>query len=342
MIPMFDCKLVRAVVVFGLFACLPGCYYMQAARGQLEVMSKREPIDELIGTSDTPTELATRLQLVVEARQFSIDQLKLPNNDSYRSYADLERDFVVWNVFAAPEFSLKPKQWCFPVVGCVNYRGYFSESAARRAAAKLKDKGHDVAVGGVVAYSTLGKFSDPVLSTMMRWDDVDLVAVMFHELAHQQLYVEGDSEFNESFASAVEEFGVQRWLSSRGDEDELGAYRDRRELRERLMQLIALARSQLEEIYSSSIGRDQLRLRKQTRIEQLTDDLDLELERSGRQTPDWLSDGLNNARLASLALYDARVPEFRDLLATCDADIECFYAAAKRLADGERDISNRK
>lgn len=342
MIPMFDPRLFRAVVVVGLIASLSGCYYMQAVRGQLEVMNRREPIEELIGASDTPAGLAERLELVRDARQFSIVELKLPDNDSYRSYADLERDYVVWNVVAAPEFSLEPVHWCFPVAGCVNYRGYFSEAAADAKAAKLKAAGNDVAVGGVAAYSTLGKFSDPVLNTMMHWEDVDLVATLFHELAHQKLYVKDDTEFNESFATAVEEFGIERWLTSREIEGELDAYRERRELRQRLMQLIIEAREPLEKIYSSGIDVEDMRSQKQQRFAKLTADLNLEIETSGREAPDWLGEGLNNARLASVSLYQNRLPEFRALLAECDDDIECFYAAATDLADSGRDVSNRK
>ena len=172
---------------------------------------------------DTSPELAARLRLVQEARQFSVDELGLPDNKSYRTYADIERDFVIWNVIAAPEFSTQPKTWCFPVAGCVGYRGYFSQDGARRESEKLKAKGFDVVVGGVAAYSTLGKFNDPVINSMMNWDDVELVGVLFHELAHQVLYVKGDTGFNESFATAVEEFGVHcgglnraaRWMTSR-------------------------------------------------------------------------------------------------------------------------------
>jgi len=341
MIPMFGYKLARAVVVAGIVASLSACYYMQAARGQFEVMNKRESIDDVINASETPAELSKRLELVKEVRQFSIDELGLPDNDSYRSYADIKRDYVVWNVFAAPEFSLQPKRWCFPVAGCVNYRGYFSEDAARRKADQLRDD-YDVAVGGIAAYSTLGRFSDPVLNTMMHWEDTDLVAVLFHELAHQVLYVKGDSGFNESFATAVEEFGLERWLSSRDQQSELTGYRERQALNERLMKHVEQARLDLEAIYSSSIGAEEMRLRKKDRINQLHSDLSNELERCGRESPAWLGEGLNNARLASMNLYHGRLPEFRTLLADCDDDLECFYAAASDLADRERDVPHRK
>jgi len=331
MISMFDRKLLRAVVIAGSLVWVSGCYYMQAASGQLEVMNKREPIADIVNASGTSTELAARLRLVSTARQFAIDELGLPDNDSYRSYADIGRDYVVWNVFAAAEFSLDPKRWCFPIAGCVSYRGYFSEDAAHKKAARLKSDGYDVAVGGVVAYSTLGKFSDPVLNTMMRWENSDLIAVMFHELAHQVLYVKDDSEFNESFATAVEEFAMERWLTSRNQESKLAAYRERREFRQRLMQYVEAARADLQAIYSSAIDGQQMRVQKQQRLSRLTKDLNAEIDASGRKAPAWLDDNLNNARLASMNLYHGRLAEFRALLADCNNDIRCFYAAAHRL-----------
>lgn len=337
MISMFGRRLARVAIAAGLLVSLAGCYYMQAARGQLELMRKREAIDDLIDARAIPEELAGRLRLVQDARAFSIADLGLPDNDSYRSYADIERDYVVWNVVAAPEFSLRAKRWCFPVAGCVNYRGYFSERAAHREAARLAARGYDVAVRGVAAYSTLGKFSDPVLNTMMAWDDIDLVAVMFHELAHQVLYVKGDSGFNESFASAVEEFGVERWLASRTSDQDYELYRQRRQSRQRVMQIAAAARSDLEEIYSALSDDQQKRLRKQQRLERLTLDLSAELEARGHATPTWLRSGLNNARLASLILYHGRLPEFRQLLANCNGDIQCFYSRARELAEAASD-----
>ena len=305
---------------------------MQAARGQLELMNKREPIDELIAANSTPDELTARLQLVLEARQFSIDELHLPDNDSYRSYANLERDYVVWNVFAAPEFSIEAKSWCFPVVGCVSYRGYFAEDDARRKAMQLREEGFDVAVGGVAAYSTLGKFSDPVLNTMMHWDDTDLIAVMFHELAHQLLYIKDDSAFNESFATAVEEIGIERWLAARGQELEFENYRDKHELRKRLIQHIESAREELTEVYASSLDVEEMRARKSDRLSRLSQALTGEFDPRGDETPGWVNENLNNARLASMSLYHGRLAEFRELFAQCDQDIQCFYDRAKALS----------
>jgi predicted aminopeptidase len=313
-------------------AALPGCYYAQAARGQGELSRKRQPIEDVLASEDTSPELAARLQLVQEARQFAIDELGLPDNDTYRTYADIEREYVVWNVFAAPEFSLQAKTWCFPIVGCVSYRGYFAREDAERKAQQLAEQGYDVIVGGVAAYSTLGKLRDPVLSSMMNWDDVELVAVLFHELAHQVLYIRDDTAFNESFATAVEEFGVLRWLQSRGLEHKADAYFARRLLREDLMGLVATAREDLEAIYAADTDTDEKRAAKSARLETLRQDAAERLEQAGRDPGSWISGELNNARLVSMSLYEGRLPEFRALLESCDGDIECFYEESRRLA----------
>jgi len=322
----------RVVLLVLCLTTLSGCYYIQAAKGQWELTRKREPIEEILGREDVSPELAARLQLVREARQFAIDELGLPDNDTYRTYADIERDYVLWNVFAAPEFSMQAKTWCFPVAGCVAYRGYFSQDRAEREAARLADDGYDVAVGGVAAYSTLGKLKDPVLSTMMNWDDTQLVAVLFHELAHQVLYVKGDSGFNESFATAVEEFGVRRWLESRGQSAEFDKYVSRRELRQELMGLVAIARDELQEVYDGALDDEKKREIKTERLARLTIDVAATLSREGRDPSNWLSGELNNARLASMILYEGRLPEFRALLADCGQSIECFYDKSRSLA----------
>jgi predicted aminopeptidase len=306
---------------------------MQAARGHMDIMNKRRPVGVVIQDADSPEVLKQRLLLVDEARQFSIDELYLPDNDSYRSYADLERDYVVWNVFAAPEFSLQSRTWCYPVAGCVSYRGYFSRDAAERRAEKLRQDDYDVVVGGVTAYSTLGRFSDPVLNTMMRWSDIDLVAVLFHELAHQQLYVKNDSEFNESFATAVEEIGIERWLSSRGETERLAEYRDKREFRHRLMQHVQSTRSELKALYESDIGKDEMRQRKQEIFHRLKMTAQKEVNKAGRQNPNWLNSPLNNASLIPLSLYQGRLSEFREMLEQCEDDLRCFYDRAEALAE---------
>ncbi len=324
--------MLRFVSILVLLLPLSGCYYMQAVKGQLELNSKREPIDEVLQDEGTLPELAARLRLVQEAREFSVEELSLPDNKSYRTYADIEREFVIWNVVAAPEFSTQPRTSCFPVAGCVGYRGYFSRDDALRESEKLTAQGFDVEVGGVAAYSTLGRFNDPVVSSMMNWGDVQLIGVVFHELAHQVLYVKGDSGFNESFATAVEEFGVQRWLESRGQVDDIAAYRDARQLRQDLMALVAVARMELDELYTSDIDDEDKRRQKKTRLHLLGEDAAALLQRNGRDGTNWLNGQLNNARLVSMTLYEGRLPEFRALFDQCEQDFECFFDESRALA----------
>ncbi|MGI9202072.1 MAG: aminopeptidase [Woeseiaceae bacterium] len=312
---------------------LSGCYYMQAASGQMEINRKREPIDEVLAAESTPEQLASQLQLVVQARQFSIDELGLPDNGSYRSYADLERDYVVWNIVAVPEFSLQARTWCYPVVGCVSYRGYFSYDKAANLAGKLRGDGFDVALGGVAAYSTLGRFDDPILNTMTHWGEDDLVAVMFHELAHQVLYVKDDTEFNESFATAVEEIGMERWLASRQQSDKLAAWRARRALRAEFTQLVALLRNELDVLYSSSLPAEEMRPKKRALLEQFAETSQQLYADASQNPPRWLDTELNNARLVSTTLYHGRLQEFRDLLDDCSGEMTCFYNAATRLSE---------
>lgn len=312
---------------------IEGCYYMQAIRGHAELMSRRRPVAEVIEDASVPDEIRDRLALVAEARDFAVSELLLPDNDSYRTYADLERDFVVWNVFAAPEFSLMAKTWCYPVAGCVAYRGYFSEAAARKLGDRLQTDGYDVAIGGVSAYSTLGRFADPVLNTMMRWSDLELVSTLFHELAHQKLYVKGDSAFNESFASAVAEIGLSRWLASRSAAGEHASYQARRELRKLILAEVSKTRDHLKKLYESDVGDDAKRTRKREILDELSAKADKILLQASSASGNWLASPLNNARLVSLNLYEGRLDAFKTLLADCDESISCFYARAESLAE---------
>ncbi len=321
---------------------MSSCYYVQATRGQIEVLSKREPIDEILAEPGTEAELRRRLRLVQDARRFSVDELRLPDNRSYRSYSDLERDFVVWNVFAAPEFSLDAREWCYPIVGCVSYRGYFSQQAANREAGKLAKKGFDVAVGGVPAYSTLGNFNDPVLNTMMRWDDIKLVSTLFHELAHQVLYIKDDTAFNESFATAVEEIGIERWLAANGRPGDMADYRAGKALHRRLVELVDAARDDLADYYGRNIDSDAKRELKSARLEQVAADARAELRAAGRSENHWLTGELNNARLLPMSLYDGQVPAFLALYADCGYELPCLYAEAAQIAELEREERNAR
>lgn len=312
---------------------LEGCYYVQAMRGHMDVMGRSRSVADVLSDPGAPQSLKERLELVQEARGFSVEELHLPDNKSYRSYADLERDFVVWNVLAAPEFSLQAKQWCFPVAGCVAYRGYFAERAARTEAGKLSERGYDVAVGGVSAYSTLGRFSDPLLNTMMRWSDTDVIATLFHELAHQKIYVKNDTQFNESFATAVAEIGVERWFAARKEAGLLGVYLERKALRRQVLQRVEDAKIRLAALYDSDADEAEMRRRKGLVLDELSRDVDGLLSPSGMTASTWFGGTLNNARLVSLGLYEGWLPAFRELYKDCNGKMACFYDTARELAD---------
>ncbi|MET0334397.1 MAG: aminopeptidase, partial [Rhizobacter sp.] len=209
------------VLAAGVVCLTSGCstlgYYAQAAGGHFSVLNKAKPVPEWLADDSTAPPLKERLALSQRMRDFAVTELKLPDNASYRRYADLGRPAAVWNVVAAPELSLTLKTWCFPVVGCVGYRGYYDKAAADEAAAELRAQGFEAVVQAIPAYSTLGKlpgdyFSDPLLNTFLRWSEGDLAHLIFHELAHQVAYANGDTMFNESFATAVERIGGSRWL----------------------------------------------------------------------------------------------------------------------------------
>ncbi len=328
--------MLRAVALVLLLGALQGCgtlYVAQAARGQFGVMNARRPIPAVIVDQKTPAELRARLEEVSAARDFASRELGLPDNSSYRSYADLRRNFVVWNVVATPEFSVEPQRWCFPIVGCVAYRGYFSEKRARAFAANLQARGFDVVVGGVPAYSTLGKFADPVLNTMLGYGDSELASILFHELSHQVVYVAGDSEFNEAFAVTVERAGLARWLKLRGREDQLDRFKVSRARQLQFVALFARKRAELAHLYAEKIPKEEMRARKKTIFASLEAEMGELAKQYGRSgSLNWIKEGLNNAHLASVATYFDCVPGFERLLEAQDGDMTKFYAAVRELA----------
>jgi predicted aminopeptidase len=337
MLPDASCR-ARLVLLAVLLPLLSGCYVAQAARGHWAVMRARQPISALLVAPDTAAPLRTRLQQITVIREFASRELLLPDNSSYRSYADLGRPYVVWNVVATPELSLQPRQWCFPIAGCVAYRGYFSEAAARRFAAQLADRGDDVAVFGVAAYSTLGRFSDPVLNTMTGYGQLELAGVIFHELAHQKLYVAGDSAFNEAFATTVEEQGLARYAARHATTAALAAWNARRERAAALNRLVGETGQRLRALYSGGAAVADKRAARQQELAALGAHI-RELEarggfRSGLH--EWLDGGLNNAHIAAFATYRERQPVFQELFKRAGGDFASFYAAAEELATQRR------
>ena len=234
-------------------AAIGGCsslgYYAQSIDGHFAMLRAARPIPEIVADPGTAEPLKQRLQRAQQIRAFASRELGLPENGSYRSYADLQRPFVVWNVFAAPELSLDLKQWCSPVVGCATYRGYFERDAAERAAVELRAEGYEVNVAGVPAYSTLGWFSDPLLNTFIGGTEGQLAGLVFHELAHQVVFVGGDTTFNESFATAVEREGVRRWLNANGSDASRKAYAEFAQRRSGFLNLLLQYRGLLFQNY---------------------------------------------------------------------------------------------
>jgi predicted aminopeptidase len=324
----------RALVVALICTLNAGCYVIQTAHGQLSLMSRREPIGRVIDDPSTPPGVRAKLQEVTEIRDFASRELGLPDNGSYRSYADVGRPYVVWNVVAAPEFSLTARSWCYPVVGCVAYRGYFVEKQARSYAAKLRGAGLDVSVGGVAAYSTLGHFSDPILNTMMEWDDVELASIVFHELTHQLLYVRNDSSFNEALATTVEEEGVRRWLLHQGRDQDLAHHVQEQH---RYLQVIALlnrTQGELRIIYASAAAPPLMREQKSAALAALKVSYARLKDEWGGHGPfeSWFNRDINNAHLASIATYYNCVPGFERELAALGGDLNAFYRRARELA----------
>ncbi|MET0680944.1 MAG: aminopeptidase, partial [Burkholderiales bacterium] len=287
-------------------------------------------------------ELRLKLERVLAIREFASRELALPDNGSYKSYADIGRPFVVWNVFAAPEFSVDPRQSCFPIAGCVGYRGYYAQASADGFGADLREQGFDVFVYGVVAYSTLGWFDDPVLSTFVRYPDAELARLVFHELAHQVVYVKGDTTFNESFAVAVEEEGVRRWLAKNATAAERDAYAASRARRDEFVRLVLGYRERAAKLYREPLADDAKRAGKAQLFAALGIDYgELKAKQwGGFAGYDRFFAGVNNAHLASVATYEELVPAFRALLARENDDLPRFYAAVKelaRLGKAERD-----
>jgi predicted aminopeptidase len=329
-------SLLRATLTtFGgllLSACSSIDYFAHLAKGQYGVLSARRPLAEVIADPTTDATVKARLQLAEQARAFASDKLDLPRNGSYTLYADVGRPYVAWNVFATPEFSLKPVTHCFLIAGCVGYRGYFDKARAESEAKELAGQGDDTYIGGVPAYSTLGWFDDPILNTMMRWDDDALDGTVFHELAHQKLYVKNDTAFNESFATFVQQEGLRQWRAVRGlaQTDSLPQRRE-----DEFTQLVLDARGRLEKLYASGQPAEQMRAAKQAEIERLRADYRRlrDTQWQGYKGYDaWVEAPINNAKLLPFGLYHKWVPAFAALYAQQHGDWPKFYEAARQLS----------
>ncbi|MCI0914900.1 aminopeptidase [Pseudomonas putida] len=323
--------LVPVLGAFLLSGCSSLAYYGQLADGQWQLLRARQPVEQVLADPASSPQLRARLQHAEQARLFASKQLGLPDNGSYRVYADLGRSYVVWNVFATPELSLQPVTHCFPVAGCVAYRGYYQQGAARGAAAVMRQAGMDVYVAGVEAYSTLGWFDDPILSSMVGWGDERLAALIFHELAHQRVYVQGDTAFNESFATFVEHEGSRQWRAARGLEANQG---EQSLQRDQFIRLILASRERLQAIYAGPLDDTHKRAAKQAEFERL--------RREYRQVRDsqwagdkrydaWMYGPMSNAKLLPFGLYDQWVPAFAAVFREVGGDWARFYEKVEAL-----------
>jgi predicted aminopeptidase len=326
--------LALVALALALSGCATAAYYLQAVQGHTDLMRRAVPIEDAMASEGSSPTLRARLQRVLAIRDFASRELRLPDNGSYRTYAELGRPFAVWNVFAAPEFSVRPKESCFLLVGCVTYRGFYDEEKARRHADALKAQGYDVHVGGVPAYSTLGWFDDPVLSSFVNYPEPEVARVIFHELAHQVVYVRDDTTFNESFAVAVEKEGVRRWLAREGSEEQRRLWSTLQLRRDQFIELITRYRERLEQFYALPAGEADKRAGKQALFGQMLRDYEaLKTQWGGFAGYDrFVAQGPNNALLASVATYTRLVPQFAALLEQHGGDMGAFYGEARRLA----------
>ncbi len=316
----------------------PG-YLWQSIDGHLSLVWRARPIAEVLDDPTTDEALRRKLLLVREARAFASSALGLPDNGSYTRYAALDQPFVLWNVFAAPPLSIELRRWCFPFAGCVGYRGYYHKADAERFAERLAAEGYDTQVTGVPAYSTLGWFDDPMPSSVLRLPDVEIARLIFHELAHQVVYVAGDTTFNESFATAVEEVGVERWLLHRqaidGDPAPAATWAEHRRRREGFLGLVRQARERLAAIYRSDESDEHNLAAKAEALDRMRADYrHLRQQWDGFAGYDrWFERPLGNAHLASIGAYTDLLPGFRRLLAEQGGDLVAFHAEVRRLAE---------
>jgi len=315
--------------------CSTISYYSQAVGGHLKLMRARQPLVDVLADEATSPELRDKLQTLVETREFAVTELGLPDNDSYSSFVETGRDAVTWNVVAATEFSVNPETWCFPVAGCVSYRGYFDRADADAFAADLAKENYDVTVGGASAYSTLGWFDDPILDTMLRGNDTRYVSTLFHELAHQVLYVKDDSNFNEAYASFVEQIGMRRWLEQRGESDRIAQYDSSLERVEDFVELLKLTRENLQAAFAKELDEQAMRAEKAAVFEQMKVDYEaLKMTWSGYSGyDDWFKRDLNNARLVAVSTYRRYVPAFHAMYIEAGEDLMKFYEVARVTAE---------
>jgi predicted aminopeptidase len=329
----FASRLILGVMVATVLgACANLRYYAHVTGGESALLWHRRSVSKVIADPSTDPKLASRLRLSLEARKFASERLQLPRNRSYSYYVQLDRPYVVWNVYATPRFSVEAVPQCFPIAGCVAYRGWFDESKAKASAERLRAQGDDVYIGGVPAYSTLGWFADPILSSMLRWDNDELLGTIFHELAHQKIYVKGDTAFNESYAMFVEEQGLREWHRARGEPASDG---HAQAMDDGFTRLVLDLRERLKKLYASGVDATAMAQGKLRLIE------DFRARYAAWRDHDWAGDHrydhwvaqpINNATLLPFGLYDQWTPAFAALFKQVDEQWPRFYERVRALA----------
>jgi len=332
-----------AAALASLAACSSFGYAVRSLGGGAGILLRRHSITRLLARPDLPADSRRNLETALAIREFAIRELALPDSRSYRSYVELGREYATWNVVAAPSLSLEPRRWCFPVAGCVSYRGYFHRRGAERFAERLAADGLDVTIRGATAYSTLGWFADPVLDTFFTGADWQVAALLFHELAHQVAYAADDTAFNESFATSVEQLGLDRWLAARGDPREAGAVVTARREERELTALLLAARAELAALYAAELPAAEKLNRKQETLQRLAAEIGRRLDAGelSARLESWRVRQLNNADLAAIADYEIWVPALRALF-TESGGFPAFYVAARELATAPGDERQRR
>lgn len=328
-------------ILLALVGLLPGCstlgYYSQAINGHLDLLSREQPIEEVIVDPETSAALKSRLTLALRVREFASNQLALPDNDSYKYYADLKRPFAIWNVIATPAYSVEAKKWCYLIVGCLSYRGYFDKAQANGHADELVQQGYDAIVSGAAAYSTLGWMDDPLLNTIVQRSEASMIGIIFHELAHQVVYVDGDTAFNEAFATAVEYEGLRRWYQSQGDPESYQHYIENKHQQQMVIGKLVATRERLNVIYRQTIPESEKHQQKQAIFRELKHWYESWRQAHAYNGFDaWMRQDLNNAHLALVATYQQRVPNFLAALRSVDNDMPAFFRLVENLADKDQ------
>ena len=331
-------RLLTISFVLSSTGCAQLSYYAQATQGQLGLVASAKPIDQWLADPNVSDQLKQRLTRTQQIRKFAVQELDLPDNGSYTRYAELNRPYVVWNVIATPELSMKPVQWCFPIAGCVDYRGYYRKEDAQRFAQELRGQGYEVRVSGVPAYSTLGWFNDPVLSTFIAYPEAEVARMLFHELAHQVAYAPGDTPFNESFATTVESIGVEQWLDKHGNPDSRERYRQFRQRKRDFIDLLTQHRQRLEEVFATDISDDEKRNQKALVITSLKQAYhQIRDEKWGGYSgyDQWFNEPITNAHFVLVATYEELVPAFQALHAK-SGSMKKFYADVQAMAKQDK------